>query len=55
MTGGYRAENGIAQIQGDGDSQEGVESGWIAGFETPQGPESDPGVFCQHGLCYIAG
>ena len=54
-TRGYRAEDGIAQVQSQGDAQECVEGGWFAGLETPQGAETDPGISCQHGLRHIAG
>ena len=44
LAGGYRAEDGIAQVQSQGNSQERVERRWFAGLETPQGAETDPGI-----------
>lgn len=55
LTGGYCTEDGIAQVQGKGDAQESVEGSWFSGLEAPQGAQTDPGIFCQHGLCHIAG
>ena len=55
LAGGYRAEDGIAQVQSQGNSQECVERRWFAGLKTPQRAETDPGISCEHGLRHVAG